>query len=403
LKIIASGFRFLRVRESWRHGLLPRGGDLQSECVMRPTATKSPGNELLKENRPTVLVTGSTGLIGSRVVKALSGSHRVVGLDVKSPQHTPPGTEFVACDLTNSHSVADALRIVADRSGGNFVSVIHLAAYYDFSGEPSPLYESLTVEGTRRLLQQLHNYNVEQFVFSSSLLVMKPVKEGDSITEASPTEAAWDYPESKLKAEDVITRERRNIRTVVLRIAGVYDEDCHSVPIAQQISRIYQKDLESYFFPGDTDHGQAFIHLDDLIRCLVKTVERRKDLDPFELLLVAEPDVMSYAELQERLGELIHGQEWPTIRLPKIVAKAGAWVKDKLADENEPAFIKPWMIDLADAHYPVDIRRAQQKLAWSPRHRLRDTLDEMIAALKRDPPGWYKKNGLTIPEMETAR
>jgi len=30
--------------------------------------------------------------------------------------------------------------------------------------------------------------------------------------------------------------------------------------------------------------------------------------------LIAELDVLSYAELQDRLGELIHGQEWPTIR-----------------------------------------------------------------------------------------
>jgi nucleoside-diphosphate-sugar epimerase len=353
-------------------------------------------------NKATVLVTGSTGLIGSRVVQALTAAYRVIGLDVKPPKDDVPGADFISCDLTKTDSVTGALRQVANLHGRKIASVVHLAAYYDFSGEPSPLYKSLTVEGTHRLLQELQGFDVEQFVFSSSLLVMKPVEEGGKINEDSPTEAAWDYPASKLQAEEVIQRERGTIPAVILRIAGVYDEDCHSIPIAQQISRIYQKDFESYFFPGDADHGQAFVHLDDLIDCLVKTVERRADLAPYELLLVAEPDVMSYAELQERIGELIHGQEWPTIRLPKIVAKAGAWVKDKMADEDDPQFIKPWMIDLADAHYAVDIPRARQKLSWNPQHRLRNTLKEMIVRLKRDPATWHKANGLPLPEMETA-
>jgi hypothetical protein len=31
---------------------------------------------------------------------------------------------------------------------------------------------------------------------------------------------------------------------------------------------------------------------------------------------------MSYAALLDRLGGLIHGKDWPTIRIPKAVAKA---------------------------------------------------------------------------------
>jgi nucleoside-diphosphate-sugar epimerase len=276
-------------------------------------------------------------------------------------------------------------------------SVIHLAAYYDFSGEPSPLYQTLTVEGTRRLLKELQKFQTEQFIFSSSLLVMKSVGEGEIITESSPTEAEWDYPGSKLEAEKAIEEERGAIPSVILRIAGVYDEDCHSIPIAQHIRRIYEKQFESYFFPGDPQHGQPFVHLDDLIDCLRKLVERRHTLDQRELLLIAEPEVVSYGELQERLGELIHGEEWPTIRIPKTVAKAGAWAKEKLTGDEE-TFIKPWMVDMADAHYPVAIEQARQRLDWAPRHRLRDTLEEMIRRLKRDPRQWYLTNKLPLPE-----
>jgi nucleoside-diphosphate-sugar epimerase len=352
--------------------------------------------------RPVVLVTGSSGLIGTRTVEALASDYKVVGMDVKRPKGAA-GADFIECDLTKDESVAQALNAFGERHGDRLASVVHLAAYYDFSGEPSEMYDRLTVEGTFRLLKRLKEFRVEQFIFSSTILVMEPSKEGELLTEVSPLEdEPWDYPRSKIKTEELIRQERGNIPTVILRIAGVYDEDCHSIPIAQHISRIYEKRLESYFFPGDAGHGQAFVHMDDLIDCLRKVVALRSEFERSQIFLIAEPDVLSYAELQDRLGELIHGEEWPTIRIPKAVAKAGAWVREKVAGEEE-TFIKPWMVDLADAHYPVAIGHAREGLGWEPKHRLRDTLPEMVRRLKRDPQQWYKTNGLQWPEDEKEK
>jgi nucleoside-diphosphate-sugar epimerase len=347
--------------------------------------------------KPAVLVTGISGLIGTRIIEAFSADYRLVGLDVKPVQTQTGEVDWVKCDLTDDASTKEALTTVRGKYGDRLASVIHLAAYYDFSGEPSPLYQTLTVDGTRRLLRELQTFQTEQFMFASSLLVMKPTDEKDVITESSPTEAAWDYPRSKLEAEKAIEETRGAIPCVILRIAGVYDEDCHSIPIAQQIRRIYEKQFESYFFPGNPQHGQPFVHLNDLIDALRKTVERRHSLGPWELLLIAEPDVGSYGELQERLGALIHGEEWPTIRIPKTVAKVGAWAKEKLAG-GEETFIKPWMVDMADAHYPVAVDHARETLGWEPRHRLRDTLEEMIRRLRRDPRQWYRTNKLPLPD-----
>ena len=350
-----------------------------------------------------ILITGAAGFIGVKLAETLAGDYRVIGLDVKRPAQAAPFTEFLDCDLTNDESVGAALAGLRRRFGDRIASVLHLAAYYDFSGRPSELYRTLTVEGTRRLLRELQAFTVEQFVFSSTLLVVKPAESEDEVlTERTPveTEETWDYPRSKIEAERVIRRERGQIPAVILRIAGVYDESCDSIPIAQQIARIYEKRLESYLFPGDADHGQAFVHLDDLAECFRRVVELRRELGACELFLVAEPEVMSYAELQECIGELVHARHWPTIRIPKLVAKAGAWVRQKMAGES--AFIQPWMIDLADTHYPVAIGRARERLGWNPTRRLRDTLPEMIARLRRDPRGWYAANKLPWPEARQA-
>jgi nucleoside-diphosphate-sugar epimerase len=348
--------------------------------------------------KPLVLVTGSAGYIGTALVRALASEYRVVGLDREPGPRSFTHADFVACDLTNDDSVRNALETVLRRHGQRVASCVHLAAHYDFSGEPSPLYQRLTVDGTRRLLRGLQSFDVEQFIFSSTHIVMKPAEdEAEVITESSPIDPAWDYPRSKLEAEKVIREERGPIPAVILRVAGVYDVDTRVVPIAQQMRRIYERQFESYFFPGDATRGQAFVHLDDLIACIRLTSARRHQLGPYEVFLVAEPDVMSYAELQDRLGELIHGKEWPTIRVPKPMAKAGAWVQDKLAGDDE-AFIKPWMIDLADDHYPIAIGHARRTLGWNPQHRLRTTLPQMVARLKRDPGGWYRVNKMKAPD-----
>lgn len=341
-----------------------------------------------------VLVTGSSGLIGSRLVERLSETWHVIGFDLKPPPRLPPGAAFVACDLTSDESVAHAVAEVLGSAGRKIASVVHLAAYYDFSGRPSPLYERLTVEGTRRLLAALRPLDVEQFVFSSTLLVHKPAdEEGEVLTESSEIEPAWDYPHSKVAAEEVIRSERGRVPAVVLRIAGAYDDSGHSIPLAQHIRRIREKQLESYFFPGDPGHGQPFVHLDDLLECIGRVLEKRGALGPYEVFLVAEPEVMTHEALQEQLGMLLHGREWPTIRIPEALAKAGAWVRGKLAGKEE-TFIKPWMVALADDHYPVAIDHARLLLGWEPRRRLRETLPAIVAALERDPPGWYREHDL---------
>ncbi|MCA9078000.1 MAG: NAD(P)-dependent oxidoreductase [Planctomycetaceae bacterium] len=352
-----------------------------------------------KQTQGTILVTGASGLIGSRICNLLKDDYRLVSLDVAPPNASTSTARHIETDLTDDQSLREALARVKKEFGHHLISVIHLAAYYDFSGEPSPLYDQLTVEGTRRLLLGLHehHFDCQQFVFSSSLLVMKPNGE-EQLSEFSETDAEWAYPQSKLKAEQVIEAERGDIPSVILRIAGVYDEQGHSLPVCQQVGRIYEKQLESFVFPGNTSHGQALVHLDDLASCFRQVIERRALLDDKELFLVAEPDVMSYDELQDRIGELVHGHDWPAIRIPKVVAKAGAYVKDKLADVDDPPFIKPWMIDLADAHYAANITHAQTKLAWEPHHRLRDTLPSIIEFLKNDTEAFYASNKLPKPE-----
>jgi nucleoside-diphosphate-sugar epimerase len=346
--------------------------------------------------REVVLVTGSSGLIGSAVVERFAPRYDVVGFDLHGPPHPPPSADCVEVDVSSDDSVRDGLRKLRERHGDRIASVIHLAAYYDFSGEPSLKYEEITVRGTERLARGLQDFRVEQFVFSSTMLVHKPCEPGRRIDEDWPLEPKWDYPQSKVKTEELLRARHGDIPLVLLRIAGVYDDSCHSIPLANQIQRINERWLTSHVYPGDASRGQAFLHLDDLLDAFGLLVERRGGLPRELTLLLGEPETLSFDELQRAFGRLIHGEDWETRQIPKAVAKTGAWLQDSLPLVEEP-FIKPFMIDLADDHYALDVNRARLLLGWEPKHSLRETLPKMVEALKADPLGWYKANKLKPP------
>ena len=353
-----------------------------------------------------ILVTGSNGSIGRAVMQRFAGRFDdVVGFDRKAPTPPPEGCVAVAVDVTSDESVLDGLRIIREHHGAHIASVIHLAAYYDFFGEPSPKYDEITVRGTGRLLSGLHtlDFNVEQFVFSSTMLVHKPGEPGEFITEDWPVEPTWAYPESKVRTEQLIRDERGTIPAALLRISGVYDDGCHSIPLAHQIQRIYERDLTSRLYSGSTAHGQSFMHMDDLVDAIERLVDRRAALSPELTILLGEPEALSYDELQHTIARLIRGESKETIEIPGALApmaKAGAWVLDHVPGQE--SFIKPWMIDRANDHYALDITRARTVLGWEPKRSLRETLPKMIDLLKTDPIAWYKENKLEpAPKPET--
>lgn len=345
-----------------------------------------------------VIVTGSSGLIGSATLARLSDSYRLLGFDRAGDSR--PKSEKVECvcvDVTSDESVAAGFRRVRYAYGDRIASVIHLAAYYDFSGEESPKYEEITVRGTQRLLRALQEFDVGQFVFSSTILVHAPSPPGSRITEDSPLDPKWTYPKSKVETEKIIHDERGHIPVVILRIAGVYDDRCHSIPLAHQIQRIYEKQVTSHFFPGDVTQGrQSFVHLEDLTAALANTVDRRSELPGDLAVLIGEREALSYAELQEKFGCVIHGTDWDTVKIPELVAEAGAWLQEKNPLGDKP-FIKPWMVPLADDDFVLDTTRAQTTLNWRPKHSLSETIPLMVTALKADPLKWYAENHLEVP------
>ena len=353
----------------------------------------------MASDKPVVLITGSEGRLGSAIAAALSQTYTVVGLERECH-----GDNCISADITSEEAIGAALAGLRERYGGRLASVIHLAAFYDFTGEPNPLYQSVNVQGTRHLMRALQAFDVGQFIYASTMLVHAPGAPGQPTREDAPLAPAWPYPESKLAAERIVALERGKIPALVLRLAGVYTDDCEVPSLANQIQRIFERQLLSRVFPGDASHGQAFVHIDDIAEAFRLAVERRTELPAETTVLVGEPVTESYEALQNLIGWLLHREQWETREIPKTVAAAGAWLESKAEavvpdaiDRGVEPFIRPFMVQLADDHYELDITRAQAMLGWRPQHSLRRGLQTMVARLRADPAGWYKRNKIALP------
>ncbi len=352
----------------------------------------------MSDDHPIILVTGAAGQVGSVIARALSDSYRVIGMDQAGKDADVP---LVEIDLTDDGSVADAFRIFRDDYGSQIASVIHLAAFFDFTGEENPLYTTLNVDGTRRLLDSLQRFDVEQFVYSSTMLVERAGKPGERIDETHPLEPKWAYPRSKAAAEQAVRAHHGTIPFAILRLAGLYDDRTAIATLAHQIARIRERAIESHVYAGSLETQQSMIHHEDLASAIRRLVDRRADLPDKTIMLLGEPEPPTYGWLQDRIGEVLHGREWTTLRVPADVAAVGAWAQEKalphlpeaLGGTDKP-FIRPFMMAQASDNYALDISRADDLLGWKPERRLQTTLPIMLEDLKRNPQGWYKANDI---------
>jgi nucleoside-diphosphate-sugar epimerase len=135
-----------------------------------------------RESKKIVLITGGSGRIGSALIRRLAPHYEIISFSTMPGRPVRPGPH------TAYRSVETALKQVRNNYGSRIAAVVHLAGYHSFTGGPDPRFYTLNALGTRRLLRALQDFEVGQFVFSSSMLVHATQEPGRPINEDSPLE-----------------------------------------------------------------------------------------------------------------------------------------------------------------------------------------------------------------------
>lgn len=146
--------------------------------------------------RPTVLVTGASGVVGRAVVAELRGC-RVIGL-VHSDAGVPGADEVLRSDLTQPWLGLGERRW--RQLAAEVDSVVHSAALTQW-GQPYERYDAINVEGTRRVAELALAAGAP--VHLQSTCFVHAIERG-AVGELNPTNVVTPYITSKLAAERVL-------------------------------------------------------------------------------------------------------------------------------------------------------------------------------------------------------
>ena len=191
----------------------------------------------------TILITGGTGLVGTRLLQRFAQAGTACRALVRAGKDVPMNVERIEGDILDAASLPSAVAGVS--------AIIHLAAVFRTADED--LIWKVNLDGTRNLIAAAKEYAPDaRFIMASTSNVYgrestHPGREDDAV---APTQA---YPASKMAAETLLRESGLNWS--IQRFGFVYGEQDghlealpgHAVKLqfhpAQRMSMVHHRDI----------------------------------------------------------------------------------------------------------------------------------------------------------------
>jgi nucleoside-diphosphate-sugar epimerase len=325
-----------------------------------------------------LLVTGGTGFIGSHLAehgRRLGAEVVVLGLTDRPEEGANvgllrgQGVEVVSGSITDPELCRQAVR--------GATHVFHLAVAMREGAKSDEYFESVNLDGTRRLLEASVSEGVRRFVSCSTIGIYGHRAPGIT-REDSPLAPGNIYERTKVSAERLV-RElgiQRSLPYAILRPADVYGPRDH------RLLKLF-KGVSTGRFPffGKGEGRRHMIYVDDVVSGFFRACERDRALG--ESFILAGPRACTLrelvAEVQAATGSRRYGMRLPL----KPMLGVAAVVEDasRVLGVEPPIYRRRMDFFWSDSEF--DTTHARQGLDWAPRVELPEGIRRTLEDYRR--------------------
>ena len=344
-----------------------------------------------------LIITGASGFIGRNLLAALKDHYQIYAiarrhqLDCDAPIH--PNIQWIQLDINDKESMVKVFQKIKLSGGVDYL--VHLAAYYDFTGEDHDLYWRTNVDGFKNIIEQSIAINVKRIVFTSSLVACEFPAIGEFLTENSPANGSHIYSRVKRVAEAMLKEVSSIIPSCIIRLPAIFSDCCEYPPLFVFLETWLSRGLFSRILGGNGKSAVPYLHIRNLTRFIKMLIPQLDSLANCEILICSDDRPISHLQLFQRATQTHLNREIQPVFFPKILCRAGLHARDiwgRLSG-NKP-FERPWMADYIDLECRVDSSRTRAKIGWevNPRYDILRRMTFMLEKRKSDSPAWYDLN-----------
>jgi dihydroflavonol-4-reductase len=323
-----------------------------------------------------VLVTGSSGFVGSAVARALAarGARLRLLVRAQSPRTNLEGldAEIAEGDMRDEASVLRALQ--------GCRHLFHVAADYRlWARDPEEIVRN-NLAGVQSVMSAALTAGVERVVYTSSVATLRipEGRPGDESGPLAPGEAIGAYKRSKVVAEREVERlvaERGLAAVIVNPSTPMGPRDVKPTPTGRIAVEAARGRMPAY-----VDTGLNLVHVDDVAQGHLLALEKGRIGERY----VLGGQDASLSEMLQVIAELT-GRPAPRLRLPIAPLYPLAEIAE-LAGRitgKEP-FLTRDSLKMASHHMYFSSAKAERELGYAARP-YREALADAIA--------WFRANG----------